>query len=196
MSLPQLRSVFRTCFADTDEHTTQSQSPCTAAQGKRNQNNKTQQKPDPKAPGGRWQAPALPPEGSARGWGGLEGKELPRSVSSPLILPPGRPAAPPFHVPLPGGGRSQWHPLLLSKASSFASLAPKIHPQRRQRTIPLEEGGWGRGDPPSLPGWVPAHPPACPQSIQKRASFPPPFLPSFCPSFLLPFLAGKRGAPS
>lgn len=37
MSLQQLRSVFCMCFADTDEHTTQSQSPCTASQvGKKN----------------------------------------------------------------------------------------------------------------------------------------------------------------
>jgi len=35
-SLQQLRSVFCTCFATTDKHTTQSQSPCTASQVKTN----------------------------------------------------------------------------------------------------------------------------------------------------------------
>lgn len=103
--LQQLRSVFCTCFANTDKHTTQSQGPCTASQVKTKRN---ETKNKPQAPSGFSQVSALPPESDALapGWAFWEGKK--HEVCALRAHPPSPPIRP-FSISLPGGGCS-WHP--------------------------------------------------------------------------------------
>lgn len=118
--LQQLRSVFCTCFANTDKHTTQSQGPCTASQVK-TKRNEMKTNPKPQVDSHR----SLPSLLRAMPWpqAGRFGRERnTRSAPSGLILPrhpsalslrlsPRRrlllappscpPNSPPLHPPLP-----------------------------------------------------------------------------------------------
>lgn len=122
--LQQLRSVFCTCFANTDKHTTQSQGPCTASQVKTKQN---ETKNKPQAPSGFSQVSALPPESDALapGWAFWEGKK--HEVCALRAHPPSPPIRP-FSPSLSPEEAAPGTPLLPSKFSPTASPSPKMCP--------------------------------------------------------------------
>lgn len=176
MSLQQLRSVFCMCFADTDEHTTQSQSPCTASQVE-----KKKTRTNPKAPSRCWQAPALPPEGSARGWVVWEGEKhqglCPPHSSSHL-------AAQQLTLSLSLSPEEEAVP---SDIPSCPPKPPPSHPSLPKCTPREGDDESGRREAggeatPSLPGWAPAH-----SQFGNEHLFP-----SF-PSFFLSFLPVASG---
>lgn len=176
MSLQQLRSVFCMCFADTDEHTTQSQSPCTASQVE-----KKKTRTNPKAPSRCWQAPALPPEGSARGWVVWEGEKhqglCPPHSSSHL-------AAQQLNLSLSLSPEEEAVP---SDIPSCPPKPPPSHPSLPKCTPREGDDESGRREAggeatPSLPGWAPAQ-----SQFGNEHLFP-----SF-PSFFLSFLPVASG---
>lgn len=170
MSLQQLRSVFCTCFANTDEHATQSRSPCTASQVKKTnkQTNKQQKKTSPKPQAGAGRPlPSLLKAVPEAGWFGRERNAKLRALHAhpPTWLPSSSPfphlsvqrrlvpATPPFSPPKPPPS----HPSL-----------PKFSPgEGADESDPSGGGRLGKRRPPLCPGWVPAQPPACPKSIWK-----------------------------
>lgn len=172
MSLQQLRSVFCMCFADTDEHTTQSQSPCTASQVE-----KKKTKNQPQSPR---QAPALPPEGSARGWVVWEGKKhqglCPPHSSSHL-------AAQQLTLSLFAQRRRLFPVTSPPALQSLPLCTPRSQNAPPGREMMKAGGGkLGERRHPLCPG---GH---LPKVNSETSIFPPPFLLSFLPSF--PWLSG------
>lgn len=178
MSLQQLRSVFCMCFADTDEHTTQSQSPCTASQVEKKKREPT---PKPQAGAGR-PLPSLLRAVPEAGW---FGRERNTKVCALHTHPPTwLPSSSPFPCLL--AQRRRLFPV--TSPPALQSLPLRI--PRSQNAPPggeMKAGGGRLGERrhPLCPG---GH---LPKVNSETSIFSPPFLLPFFPSF-----PWRAGAPS